>query len=133
MLFTSLYVGLLLLYWTGAWTSRTKVLWFYSGLVGISVGANIIRNTLLAYFHGTGQDQAFHWLHDSWGGDLYSTVMLGLIALLLQGIDRWIVPQDWVDQLADPDLSSDLLPDALADSLPDLGLEGPQLGTEPDR
>ncbi len=112
MLFTSLYVGLLLLYWTGAWTSRAKVLWFYSGLVVISVGANIIRNTLLAYFHGTGQDQAFHWLHDSWGGDLYSTAMLGLIALLLQGIDRWMEPQ-WEDELADPDSPSDLRPDWL--------------------
>lgn len=126
MLFTSLYVGLLLLYWTGAWASRTKVLWFYTGLVMISVGANVIRNTLLAYFHGTGQDQAFHWLHDSWGGDLYSTMMLGLIALLLQGINRWVVP-DWADQLDDAvdDADSPL------DLQPDLRLADPELDPEP--
>lgn len=94
MLFTSLYVGLMLLYWTGAWTSQAKVFWFHSGLMGISITANVIRNALLSFFHGTGQDQAFYWLHDSWGGDLYSTVMLGMIALLLQGIDRWIVEED---------------------------------------
>jgi cyanoexosortase B len=140
MLFTSLYIGLLLLYWTGAWTSRTKVLWFYSGLVAISVGANIIRNTLLAYFHGTGQDQAFYWLHDSWGGDLYSTIMLGLIALLLQGIDRWVSPQDWDDELTDPEtpselslnLSSDLAPNLRLEG-PELGIEGPELGNDPER
>jgi cyanoexosortase B len=91
MLFTSLYVGLMLLYWTGAWTSRSKVVLFYVGTIGISVGANIIRNTLLTYFHGTEQDSAFHWLHDGWGGDLYSACMLGLLVVLLQGIDRWIV------------------------------------------
>lgn len=92
MLFTSIYVGLMLLYWTGAWASRSKVIWFFSGVIIISVTANIIRNTLLTFFHGTGQAQAFHWLHDSWGGDLYSTGMLGLMFLLLQGIDRWIIP-----------------------------------------
>jgi cyanoexosortase B len=92
MLFTSLYVGLMLLYWTGAWTSRAKVLWFYSGIIVISIATNVIRNAFLTFFHGTGNDSAFYWLHDSWGGDLYSTCMLGLIFLLLQGIDRWIVP-----------------------------------------
>jgi cyanoexosortase B len=106
MLFTSLYVGLLLLYWTGAWTSRTKVLWFYSGIIAISVVANIIRNALLTFFHGTGQTQAFHWLHDSWGGDLYSTAMLGCIVFLLQGIDRWIVPPELEPALTEPDRKS---------------------------
>lgn len=103
MLFTSLYVGLLLLYWTGAWTARAKVLWFYSGIVAISVIANIIRNALLTFFHGTGQTQAFHWLHDSWGGDLYSTAMLGCIVFLLQGIDRWVAPPELEPTLAEPD------------------------------
>jgi cyanoexosortase B len=89
MLFTSFYVGLLLLYWTGQ-TSRMAIAFFYSGIVSISVAANVIRNTLLTYFHGTGQDSAFHWLHDGWGGDLYSTAMLGLIVLLLKGIEIWM-------------------------------------------
>jgi cyanoexosortase B len=111
MLFTSLYVGLMLLYWTGAWTSRAKVLWFYSGLIVISITANVIRNALLSFFHGTGQDQAFYWLHDSWGGDLYSTVMLGMIALLLQGIDRWIVEED-VDSDVDFDGNANFNPSA---------------------
>ncbi|QYO68319.1 cyanoexosortase B [Leptolyngbya sp. 7M] len=99
MLFTSLYVGLILLYWTGAWNSRTKVIWFYSGVIALSVTANIIRNTLLTFFHGTGQAQAFDWLHDGWGGDLYSTAMLGLLLFLLQGINRWIVTDELIPAL----------------------------------
>lgn len=94
MLFTSIYVGLMLLHWTGGWTSRTKVLWFYSGIITISITANIVRNAILAFFYGTQQEQAFHWLHDSWGGDLYSTAMLGVLVLLLRGLDRWITPID---------------------------------------
>jgi cyanoexosortase B len=89
MLFTSCYVGLLLLYWTGQ-TSGRAIACFYSGILIISVVANVIRNALLTYFHGTGQDAAFHWLHDGWGGDLYSTALLGLIVLLLKGIETWI-------------------------------------------
>jgi cyanoexosortase B len=90
MLFTSLYVGLLLLYWTGAWTCRKTIVLFYSGIVVISISANIVRNTLLTFFHSTGQEAAFHWLHDSWGGDLYSTAMLGLVVLLLRGLETWM-------------------------------------------
>ena len=76
MLFTTLYVGLILLYWTDNLSSKRKSIWFLSTAVIISVTANIIRNTLLTFFHGTGKDGAFHWLHDSWGGDLYSACML---------------------------------------------------------
>jgi cyanoexosortase B len=90
MLFTSLYVGLILLYWTGSWTCRARVLWFYSGIVVISVAANILRNTLLTFFHGTGQEAAFVWLHDSWGGDLYSAAMLGVLVVLLRKLETWI-------------------------------------------
>ncbi len=91
MLFTSLYVGLMLVYWTGAWTSRAKTTLFFIGIIVISVAANVIRNTLLTFFHGTGREQAFTWLHDSWGGDLYSALMLGLLVVLLKGIERLIV------------------------------------------
>lgn len=90
MLFTSFYVGLMMLYWTGVWQSRRKTLVFYIGIVIASVAANVVRNTLLTYFHGTGQEQAFDWLHDSWGGDLYSAGLLGSLIFLLQGIDRWV-------------------------------------------
>lgn len=83
MLFTSLYVGLMLLYWTGIVSDRTKSILFLLSAATISVVANIIRNTLLTLFHGTGQDGLFHWLHDSWGGDMYSALMLGLLVVLI--------------------------------------------------
>ncbi|MGB3495525.1 MAG: cyanoexosortase B [Elainellaceae cyanobacterium] len=86
MLFTSLYVGLMLVYWTGL-TSRVKRVTFFSGIVAISVIANIIRNTVLTYFHGSGRDGAFVWLHESWGGDVYSALMLGSLVMLLRVID----------------------------------------------
>lgn len=108
MLFTSLYVGLMLLYWTGAWSSRAKVLWFYSGILMVSVVANIIRNTLLTFFHGTDQPQAFHWLHDGWGGDLYSVSMLGLLVLLLQSIDQWIDIRDSDSELEPSDVEAEI-------------------------
>lgn len=90
MLFTSGYVGLMLLYWSGAWRSKLKVISFYLGLVGISVIANMIRNTLLTFFHGSGWDEAFHWLHEGWGGDVYSTLMLGSLVLLLRAIEQGV-------------------------------------------
>jgi cyanoexosortase B len=92
MLFTSLYVGLMLAYWTDTWRSRSIMIWFFTSIVVASTSANIIRNTLLTFFHGTGREQAFDWLHEGWGGDLYSTCMLGLLVLLLRSIERWSVP-----------------------------------------
>lgn len=88
MLFTSLYVGLMLLYWSGAIESRKKTTLLLLGAAAISVTANIIRNTLLTFFHGTGNEAMFHWLHESWGGDLYSAGMLGLIVVLLNILDQ---------------------------------------------
>ncbi|HBE17533.1 MAG TPA: cyanoexosortase B, partial [Cyanobacteria bacterium UBA11367] len=87
MLFTSLYVSLMLLYWSGALQSKRSTILLLSGAVAISVSANILRNTLLTLFHGTGQDAAFEWLHESWGGDLYSACMLGTLVLLLNVIE----------------------------------------------
>ncbi|MBE9136381.1 cyanoexosortase B [Nodosilinea sp. LEGE 07088] len=84
MLFTSLYVALMLVYWTGAYRSRLRSSLFLIGTVAISVVGNILRNALLSYFHGMGQDGAFEWLHESWGGDLYSALMLLSIILLLR-------------------------------------------------
>lgn len=88
MLFTSLYISLILLYWTNNLKNCQKTSLLLSSAVVISVGANILRNTILAYFHGTGKDQLFTWLHDSWGGDIYSAMMLGTIVLFLNLIDR---------------------------------------------
>lgn len=87
MLFTSLYVALMLLYWTENIRDRTKTTTLLIGAIVVSVIANIFRNTLLTFFHGTGRDELFVWLHDSWGGDLYSTIMLGSIILLLKLLD----------------------------------------------
>lgn len=88
MLFTTLYVCLMLLHWTGAITSRRKTLWFLSSAIVISVAANIVRNTLLTFFHGTGQEGLFEWLHDSWGGDIYSALMLLSLVPVLNWIDN---------------------------------------------
>ncbi|AFZ03723.1 cyanoexosortase B [Calothrix sp. PCC 6303] len=88
MLFTTMYVGLMLLYWTGAISSRRKIIWFLSIAGIISVIANIIRNTFLTFFHGTGKENLFVWLHDSWGGDMYSALMLLSLIPILNWIDQ---------------------------------------------
>ena len=89
MLFTTFYVSLMLLYWTGALSSRRTTTWFLSFALLLSIVANIIRNTLLSFFHGTGRDAAFKWLHDSWGGDLYSACMLLLLVPLLNWMNDY--------------------------------------------
>ena len=89
MLFTSLYVGLMLLYWTGLLSHRLLSIGFLMSAAFISVAANIIRNTLLTFFHGTGQDGLFAWLHEGWGGDLYSASMLGLLVILINLIQNY--------------------------------------------
>ncbi|MEA5533906.1 cyanoexosortase B [Crocosphaera sp. XPORK-15E] len=89
MLFTSLYVSLLLLHWTGKISDRGRVITLLSGALIISTLANIIRNTLLAVFHGNGQHKAFEILHDGWGGDIYSTGMLIVIIGLNWSLDRF--------------------------------------------
>jgi cyanoexosortase B len=91
MLFTCIYVSLMLLYWTGNLDSRIKSNLLIIGAVIISVAGNIVRNTLLTYFHGTHQEAAFKWLHEGLGGDIYSACMLGLIVVLLNLIDRLII------------------------------------------
>jgi cyanoexosortase B len=96
MLFTSLYVALMLLHWTGNLRNRKKAILVLVGAGTISIGANIVRNTLLSFFHGKGLNQLFTWLHDGWGGDLYSAGMLGTIVLLLNfmdGFDTQIQPE----------------------------------------
>lgn len=87
MLFTSLYVSLILLYWTSNWKSRPMSLTFLFITVFVSVTANILRNTLLTLFYGTGNEAAFGWLHEGWGGDLYSAGMLATLIFSLRGLE----------------------------------------------
>ena len=94
MLFTSLYVALMLLYWTDLLRSRIISILFLGCTAMISVSANILRNTLLTYFHGTGKDQAFDWLHQGWGGDVYSALMLGVLVGLVNLLDHHFSPAD---------------------------------------
>jgi cyanoexosortase B len=88
MLFTSLYVTLILLHWTGNLQSRSRSLFMLLSAAIISVSANIMRNTLLAWFHGIGNEKAFDWLHEGWGGDVYSLLMLLTVIFLNQNLDR---------------------------------------------
>ncbi|WP_448600575.1 cyanoexosortase B [Thermoleptolyngbya sp.] len=93
LLFTGLYAGLILLYATEGWRSRFKTALFLLGIVGLTAIANILRNTMLAYLHGTEQTLAFSWLHEGWGGDLYSALTLGGLLWVWRGVewlgDRW--------------------------------------------
>jgi cyanoexosortase B len=98
MLFTSLYVGLMLIYWSGLWRSRLRTGLFVSGIVTISVLGNILRNTLLSYFHGTGQAGAFDWLHEGWGGDVYSALLLLSLIGLLNIIETTVPPSLDINQ-----------------------------------
>lgn len=92
MLFTSLYVALLLLHWTDNLRSQTVTTLVLLSTVALSVTGNIIRNSLLTFFHGTGQDGAFSWLHEGWGGDVYSAVTLALLIPILHQIEKWFAP-----------------------------------------
>ncbi|NER36993.1 MAG: cyanoexosortase B [Oscillatoria sp. SIO1A7] len=87
MLLTSLYVALMLLYWSGKF-SRGKSILFLVSTVVVSVTGNIIRNTILTFFHGTGRDELFEWMHAGWGGDVYSACLLGSLVLLLPIIEK---------------------------------------------
>ncbi|MCM1982138.1 exosortase, partial [Lyngbya confervoides] len=88
MLMTCLYVALMMLHWTGNLRSRPKTLALLAGAALISVVGNIVRNTLLTFFHGTGRTDWFEWLHESWGGDVFSALLLLSVVLLMNGIDR---------------------------------------------
>lgn len=92
MLFTSLYVGIMLLYWRGVWGSRKTTILFLTGAALVSVIGNIIRNTVLTFLYGSGQDSAFKWLHDGWGGDVYSACMLIVLVPLLNLVESYDRP-----------------------------------------
>ena len=88
MLFTTLYVALMLLYWTGAFKSRKTVVVFLLCGVIISVITNILRNTFLTLFHGQRYDELFHWLHEGWGGDMVSALMLLALVPTLIALEK---------------------------------------------
>jgi cyanoexosortase B len=87
MLFSSLYVALMLLYWRGVLSSRFQTIVFLVSAVILSVAINIFRNTLLSLLYGKGYDAAFHWFHEGLGGDLISAVMLALLIPILKFIE----------------------------------------------
>lgn len=89
MLFTSLYVSLILLDWTGVRMYPKRSMIFLASTSMISISSNILRNALLSYFHGTEKEWLFTWLHAGWGGDLYSACILGLLVLLLNGMEKY--------------------------------------------
>jgi cyanoexosortase B len=93
MLFTSLYVSLILMDWTGVWSSQKRSILFLVATSIISITSNILRNTLLTYFHGTDRERLFTWLHAGWGGDLYSACILGLLVLLINGMEKYFPSQ----------------------------------------
>lgn len=90
MLFTSLYMGLILTYWTDLYRSKLRTGLFFVGIISVSVIGNILRNTILTFFHGHSMTEAFHWLHESWGGDVYSAVMLGALVLIVNAIQSHV-------------------------------------------
>lgn len=90
MLFTSLYVALMLVYWNEVWRSRFQTVVFFVSTIVISVVGNILRNTILSYLHGTGNEAGFYWLHDSWGGDTYSALMLLSLIFVLRLIQTYV-------------------------------------------
>lgn len=89
ILFTSLYVSLMLLDWTGVGHSYKRSILFLASTSIISISSNIFRNALLTYFHGIGKEKLFTWLHAGWGGDLYSACILGLLVLFLNGMEKY--------------------------------------------
>ena len=98
LLFTNIYVGLMLLYWTGLGKSRSRSFTFMGAVVILSFLANVLRNTVLSVFHGGGNDSAFIWLHEGWGGDVFSLIMLGGVFWMLTSIETyWPIPSDRTD------------------------------------
>jgi len=90
IMFTCLYIALVLVYWRRLWTSRLRTGLFLVGAWGVSVAGNLLRNTLLSYLHGTSRDGAFSWLHEGWGGEVYYALVLLSLLGLLQVIQRYV-------------------------------------------
>jgi cyanoexosortase B len=89
MLFTSLYVTLLLLHWTNSLNNLKKVFVMLMSAVSISIIANIFRNALLAWLYGIERQDYFDLVHEGWGGDLYSVLMLLSIVGLFRVMENF--------------------------------------------
>ena len=89
LLFNTFYLGLVLLYWSGAWNSRKTTMLFLLGTGILGIIASIVRNTLLVGLHVTGHDSAFEWLHQGSGGHVYSACCMVLLVPLLNAIERF--------------------------------------------
>jgi len=87
-LFSNLYFCMIGIYWVKAWQDLNKTLTLIFGSIVISVVVNILRNTILTIFHGTGQDGLFHWFHEGWGSELYWVALIGLLFLFFKVINR---------------------------------------------
>lgn len=88
MLFTSIYVTLMLLYWRNQLKSPMVASLVLLIAIFISVTGNIFRNLILAMFSGIQQQDLFDLLHEGWLGDLYSGLTLVLIFLVLRSIEK---------------------------------------------
>lgn len=96
-LFSNLYFCMIGIYWTDAWKSWTKTIVLLLGAIWISVTVNILRNTILTIFHGTGQDGLFDWFHEGWGSELYWLALITLLFGMFQLLDQWwgeVVPSE---------------------------------------
>ncbi|PSF38629.1 cyanoexosortase B [Aphanothece hegewaldii CCALA 016] len=89
MLFTSIYVTLLLLHWTNSLKNRKKVFFMLISAVIISITANVFRNAILAGLHGIERKDLFDLVHEGWGGDLYSVLMLLTIVGLFRLLQKY--------------------------------------------
>lgn len=89
MLFTTFYVSLILIYWRNNFSwSWQKTILFLSSAVLLSISGNIVRNTLLTFFHGNGKARSFEILHAGWASDIYSVIILGLLIPILIGLEK---------------------------------------------
>lgn len=102
MLFTSIYVTLLLLNWTNNLTKIRLVIFMLLSAMSISVIANIFRNTILAWLYGIGRKDYFDIVHEGWGGDLYSVLMLLTIVGLFRLIQNYQTNEP-VQSIEEPD------------------------------
>jgi cyanoexosortase B len=93
MLFTSAYVTLLLLHWTNNLNSWKKIILMLVSAIGISIIANIFRNSILAWLYGIGRKDYFDLVHEGWGGDLYSVLMLLTIVGLFRLLENYQATQ----------------------------------------
>ncbi len=89
MVFTSLYLALMLLYWRQRKLPPTQTtILFLTMTIILSIIANIIRNIFLIFFYAMNDELAFDWLNQGWGGELYSALILSTLVPILMRIEK---------------------------------------------